>query len=105
MQQAVALTPPSDEHTYLQSNAGKPEMAQVIQAVARAADTTASSIRHGHGGAPRMLSARLGCYEGMRTPRQIAAALRLRSTGDISDLVPPCDPELWRDPLLSRVAE
>ncbi len=30
MQTVVDLNPPSDEHTYLQSNAGKPEMAQVI---------------------------------------------------------------------------
>jgi hypothetical protein len=50
---------------------------QVIAAVAVAAGTTPPSIRHCDEGAPRMLSARLGCYEGMRTLRQIALALRL----------------------------
>jgi hypothetical protein len=105
MQTLVDLNPPSDEHTYLQINAGKPEMAQVIEAVAGAADTTVSSIRHGHGGAPRMLSAWLGCYEGMRTLRQIAAALRLRSTGYISDLIRRCDRELKHDPLLQSIAD
>jgi hypothetical protein len=105
MQTLVDLNPPSDEHTYLQINAGKPEMAQVIEAVAGAAETTASSIRHGHGGAPRMLSAWLGCYEGMRTLRQIAAALRLRSTGYISDLIRRCDRELGRDPVLQGIAD
>ena len=73
--------------------------------VAKAAGVDDEAIRHGRGGATRMLVAWLGWYEGMKRLRQIAAVLRLRSTGHISNLVRRCDRELRSDPILQRIAD
>ena len=51
-----------------------------------------------------MLSAWIGWNEGLLRLREIAAALRLRSSGYISTLVRSCDRELARDKLLQSMA-
>lgn len=53
-----------------------------------------------HGSAARLVSAWLGWYEGLERLRSIAAALRLRSNGRVSDLVRQCESMLLRNPEL-----
>jgi hypothetical protein len=97
MHAVVDMKPQSDEHSAIRQCAGNPQTTTVIEAVACAADMTAPPILPAHGGPPRMLSAWLGWWEGMRMLREIAAALRLRSTGNISYLIRRCDRELTHD--------
>lgn len=52
-----------------------------------------------------MLAAWLGCYEGLHRLRSIAAALRLRSSGCVSDLVAEAERTLRGDAELRRVVD
>ncbi|MGK2857276.1 MAG: hypothetical protein ACSLFQ_08725, partial [Thermoanaerobaculia bacterium] len=67
--------------------------------------TTAREIRESNGGAARMLAAWLGWYEGLHRLRSIAAALRLRSSGRVSDLVAEAECALRGDPELRRAVD
>jgi hypothetical protein len=67
---------------------------RVIKTVARLAKVSASPIRHGRGGPLRMLCAWPGWYEGWHRLGLIAASLRLRSSGHISDLIEACERQL-----------
>jgi hypothetical protein len=69
----------------------------IIVAVAKAADERASSIRSRRGGPLRWLVAWIGWHEGLVTLRSIAAALRLRSEGHISNLIKRCEREFARN--------
>ena len=62
-------------------------MATVVDAVAGAFRIAVRDIREFNGGAARMLAAWLGWYEGLHRLRSIAPALRLRSSGHVSDFV------------------
>ncbi|HVT04922.1 MAG TPA: hypothetical protein VHL58_16275 [Thermoanaerobaculia bacterium] len=55
--------------------------------MAKAFGMTAETIRQGHGGLARMVTAWLGWWEGLAKLRSIAASLRLNSCGRVSDLV------------------
>ena len=77
-------------------------MAKVIDAVAGAFRTSARDIRESSGGAARMIAAWLGWYEGLHRLRSIAAALRLRSSGRVSDLVAEAERALRVDSELRR---
>ncbi|HUF17986.1 MAG TPA: transposase [Thermoanaerobaculia bacterium] len=103
MREVIEAKPRSDEHPQAQRTPLQPPMATIIEAVAETFHVDSDLIRHGHGGVERMVTAWLGCYEGMHWLRSIAASLRLRSTGRASDLIRICDAELDRDPLL-RIA-
>jgi REP element-mobilizing transposase RayT len=81
----------SDEHPATQRAVGRPEMATIIDAVAKASEVTADEIRHGHGGAARMVTAWLGRWQGWARLRSIAASLRLDSCGRASDLIDECE--------------
>jgi REP element-mobilizing transposase RayT len=102
--EVIDMRPRSDEHSTIQRCAGKPPMATIVEVVAGAAGVAPDVIRDGRGGATRMLVAWLGWYEGIKQLRQIAASLRLRSTGHVSNLVRRCDSELRDDPILQRIA-
>jgi hypothetical protein len=54
-------------------------------------------VRSVQGGPLRRLIAWLGWHEGLVTLRSIAAALRLRSEGHVSNLIRRCDRELGSD--------
>ena len=103
--EVIDSKPRSDEHSGIQRNAGKPQMTTIIDVVAEAAGVEPELIRHTRGGASRMLVAWLGWYEGMKRLRQIAASLRLRSSGHVSNLVRQCDRELRTDPTLQSIAD
>ena len=68
-------------------------MHQIVAAVARASGETPSSIRSRRGGVVRQLVSWIGWHEGLVTLRSIAASLRLRSEGHISNLIKRCERE------------
>jgi hypothetical protein len=80
------------------------KMATVVKAVAKTCSIDEKDLRHRHGGVPRMLAAWIAWNEGLLRLREIAAALRLRSSGYISTLVRRGDHELAGDEALQDLA-
>jgi hypothetical protein len=90
----------SDDHPRAQREVGRPKMAAIIGAVGKAFRVTEAWIRSTHGNAARRIAAWLGWCEGLQRLRSIAAALRLASSGRVSDLVRQCEWMLHRSPTL-----
>jgi len=90
----------SDDHPRPQREVGRPKMAAIVAAVARAFGVTPAWIQTTRGNAARRVAAWLGWYEGLQRLRSIAAGLRLRSSGRVSDLVRQCERMLHRNPEL-----
>jgi len=105
MRQLVESRLRSDAHPREQREVGRPKMATIIEAVAAASGTSARDLREARGGMARMIAAWLGWYEGLHRLRSIAAALRLQSSGRVSDLVSAADRALRGDPELRRTLE
>ena len=97
MRKIVAEKPRSDEHAMTQRLIPRLKMATVVKAVAKTCGIDEKDLRHRHGGVPRMLAAWIAWNEGLLRLREIAAALRLRSSGYISTLVRCGDQELAGD--------
>ena len=87
----VETKPRSTDHPRTQRAVGRPKMHMIVTAVAKAADTSAEWIRTTRGNALRRLVAWIGWHEGLITLRSIAAGLRLRSEGHISNLIRRCE--------------
>jgi hypothetical protein len=104
MRKVIAEKPRSDEHARAQHLIPRLKMATVVKAVAKMCGIEEKDLRHRHGGAPRMLAAWIGWNEGLLRRREIAAALRLRSSGYISTLIRNGDRELAGDELLQDLA-
>jgi putative transposase len=94
MRDRVESKPRCTEIPLTQRAVGHPKMAAVVEAVARAAKVSPDTLRSRNGGALRRLAAWIGWHEGLLTLRSIAAALRLRSEGYISNLIRRCTREL-----------
>jgi hypothetical protein len=75
-------------------------MAVIVAVVAKTLSIDEILIRDGRGGLPRMVAAWIGCHEGLLTNREIAAGLRMRSSGHVSDLINRCERELSISPVL-----
>jgi REP element-mobilizing transposase RayT len=90
MRKLVESKPRSTDHPKEQRAVGRPKMHVIVDAVAKAADVTAAAIRETRGGMLRSLAAWIGWHEGLITLRSIAASLRLRSEGHISNLIKWC---------------
>jgi putative transposase len=105
MRRIVDSKPRSSDHPREQRTVGRPHMPRVIETVARLAGVTRERIRDGHGGGLRMLCAWLGWYEGWHRMSLIAASLRLRSSGRISDLIEGCERRLRFDPRLNEILD
>ena len=105
MRKIVESKPRSSDHPKRQRSAGRPIMPRVIETVARIAGVSPGEIRNGRGGPLRMLCAWLGWYEGWHRLTLIAASLRLRSSGRISDLVDACEQRLRRDSHLNEILD
>jgi hypothetical protein len=73
--------------------------------VAKLANVSQAEIRHGRGGPLRMLCAWLGWCEGWHRLSLIAASLRLRSSGRISDLIEACERRLRWDVRLNEILD
>jgi hypothetical protein len=104
MRKVIAEKPRSDEHAGAQRLIPRLKMATVVKAVAKVCGIEEKDLRHRHGGAPRMLAAWIGWNEGLLRLREIAAALRLRSSGYISTLIRKGDVELTGDESLQDLA-
>jgi len=87
----------SSEHPRIQRTVGRPKMHAIIQTVARIANVPHEVIRSLEGGSFRLLAAWLGWNEGLVRLSTIAAALRLRSSGYVSDLIARCEEVFGRD--------
>ena len=104
MRKVVAEKPRSDEHAMTQRLIPRLKMATVVKAVAKTCGIDEKDLRHRHGGVARMLAAWIAWNEGLLRLREIAAALRLRSSGYISTLVRRGDRELAGDEVLQGLA-
>ncbi len=93
MRKIVETKPRSTDHPREQRAVGRPKMHTIVDAVANAAGTSAESIRETRGSVLRRVAAWIGWHEGLITLRSIAAGLRLRSEGHISNLIRRCDRE------------
>ena len=97
MRKKVESKPRSSDHPKAQRAIGRPRMNAVIEAVGKSAGESASAIRAKRGGKLRRLAAWIGWHEGWVTLRAIAASLRLRSEGHISNLIRRCEIEFSSD--------
>jgi REP element-mobilizing transposase RayT len=95
----------SDDHPAIQRLAGAPAAHAIATEVAKLFGLTAREVREKRGGAARMLTAWVAWYEGAHRLRKIAALLRLRSTGHVSNLVRQAEREISRDSELQRRLE
>ena len=100
MRERVESTPRSTDHPRTQRAVGRPKMHTILDAVAKAAGETAAAIQETRGSILRRLTAWIGWHEGLVTLRSIAASLRLRSEGHISNLVKRCDREFAENAVL-----
>lgn len=91
MRLQVESKPRSTDHPRSHRSIGRPKMAAIVAAVATTAATTPERIRSRRGDPLRALIAWIGWYEGLQTLRSIAASLRLRSEGHISNLIRRCE--------------
>jgi REP element-mobilizing transposase RayT len=94
MRSVVESKPRCTDIPLVQRAVGRPKMAAVVDAVARVAKVSPDTLRSRGGGALRRLAAWLGWNEGLLTLRSIAAGLRLRSEGHISNLIRRFEREL-----------
>jgi REP element-mobilizing transposase RayT len=100
MRMIVESRPRSTDHPLEQRAIGRPTVQKVIAAVAEAGAQAKETVRSRGGGPLRRLVALLAWNEGLETLRTIAAALRLRSEGYVSNLIRRCERELGTDGLL-----
>jgi putative transposase len=100
MRAIVESEPRSTDHPLKQRAVGRPTIQKVIAAVAEAGAQVKEIVRSRGGGPLRRLVAWLAWNEGTETLRTIAAALRLRSEGYVSNLIRRCERELNDDELL-----
>jgi putative transposase len=100
MRTIVESRPRSTDYPIEQRSVGRPTVQKVIAAVAEASTLTKEIVRSRGSGPLRRLVAWLAWNEGLETLRTIAAALRLRSEGYVSNLIRRCDRELSTDRLL-----
>jgi putative transposase len=105
MRAQVESKPRSTDHPREQRAVGRPKMHTVLAAVAEVAETTPERIQTERGTSVRALVAWLGWHEGLVTLRTIAASLRMRSEGHISNLVRRCERLFSSDPSLLQQAD
>ena len=101
----VESKPRSSDHPREQRQVGRPHMPRVIETVARLAKVSRGEIQNGRGGVLRMLCAWLGRYEGWHRLTLIAASLRIRSAGRITDLIEACERQLRIDARLNELLD
>jgi hypothetical protein len=97
MRQQVESQPRSTDHPRVERAVGRPKIEAIMNVVATVAGETTASILATRGHHLRSLIAWLGWHEGLVTLRAIAASLRLRSEGHISNLIRRCEAALKED--------
>lgn len=105
MREFVEAKPRSTDHPRAQRSVGRPAMSKVVTVVSRVAKRSPDEIRSKRSGPVRWLVAWLGWHEGTATLREIAAVLRLRSEGYVSNLIRRCERQFSDDPDLLRICD
>jgi putative transposase len=105
VRERVESEPRDTAHARNQRHLLRPSMTDIISATAAEMHVTEERIRTHRTGLPRTIAAWLGCYEGMLTNREIAAALRLRSDSRVTRLVAECDEELSGNQVLQNLID
>jgi putative transposase len=95
----------SEEHPRAQVHPGRPEMDDVLEAVAQTFDTTAEQIAGSRGTLERRVTAYLAFEEGLVPLRTIARRLGVTSAGGMSSLVARFRRELGCDATLGELVE
>ena len=98
MRKLVEAKPRSSDHPRAHRAVGRPKMAAIVAAVAKAAGESAEAIRTQRGNILRQLVSWIGWHEGLATLASIASSIRLRSEGHVSNLIKRCDREFGRNP-------
>ena len=93
MRDLVESRPVSTDHPRAERAVGRPSVQTVVKVVGKVCGVACDVIRARAGGPQRRLVAWLAWHEGLVTLRSIAAALRLRSEGYISNLIRRCEQE------------
>jgi REP element-mobilizing transposase RayT len=97
MRKLVESRPRSTDHPKPQRAVGRPDLRAIVKTVAAIGNTSHEAVRSVRGGPLRRLVAWIGWHEGLITLRSIAAALRLRSEGYVSNVIRRCDREFASD--------
>lgn len=105
MRGLVEAKPRSTDHPKLQRSVGRPHMEKVVRVVGRIAQLPSDDVRSQRSGVVRRLAAWLGWNEGLRTLASIAAALRLRSEGYVSNMIRRCEREFSSNTELLRMLD
>jgi putative transposase len=104
MRELVESKPRSTDHPKLQRSVGRPHMEKVIKVLSVVARHPADYVRR-RSGIMRRLAAWLGWHEGLVTLASIAAALRLRSEGYVSNMIRRCEREFADNAQLLRLLD
>lgn len=98
MRAIVERKPRSTDHPRKHRAIGRPKMHEVMAAVARVSGQTVEAIRTKRGSVLRQLVSWIGWHEGLVTLRTIAASIRLRSEGHVSNLIRSCERRFTTEP-------
>jgi len=99
VRERVEAEPRDRQHASDQRTLLRPSMSDIVTSVSTVLGVDEDRVRVGRGGLPRTVAAWLGCYEGMLTNIEIAAALRLRSDSRVTKLVSDFDRQLQANSL------
>ena len=94
----------SEDCPRAQVHPGRPELEDVLSAVAATFDTTVDTVTQSHGTLERRLASWFAFEEGLVPLRSIARRLGLTSAGGISTLVSRCREEMKHDPEIRALA-
>lgn len=105
MQERLDQTDRSVEHPRAQVHPGRPQLEDVLTAVAQTFDTTVEAIQKSRGTLARRTVAYFAFEEGLLTLQKIAEQLNVRSRGGISGLIARFRREIATDPDIRTLAE
>lgn len=105
VRQQIDRRPRSSEHPRAQRVIGALPISAIITIVAKTFCTGEEYVRRRGDGFPRMVAAWIARNESLLTNAEIAAGLRIRSSGHVSDLVRKCDRALDENPILRRYVD
>ena len=105
VQALIDSEPRSSEHPRYQRDVARPPISAIMGAVCERLGLTPEELRGRRGDLSRRVFAMLGYWEGLRTLREIARELGLRSQAHVSNLVRRCREECRIDPRLATIVE
>jgi putative transposase len=105
MQEVLDQTDRSVEHPRAQVHPGRPELDDVLTAVAQTFDTTVDEILESRGTLERRMVGYFAFEEGLLTLHKIAEKLKVRSRGGMSGLVARFRREITTDPDIRGLAD